>query len=80
MRHLDEDLLELAVVDDCGVAPRALAEAALLLPGAAHAHAAGEEASAVGNKLDLFEVAWIQRVASVRVFFLETLRITIIDR
>ena len=68
--HLDEELLKFAVVDHCGVAPRALTEAALLLPSAAHAHAAGEEAGAVRDELDILEVAGVERVAFVLLFFL----------
>ncbi len=77
LRYLDEELLDLAVVDHCGVAPRALAEAPLLLPCAAHAHAAGEKARAVGDELDVLEVAGVERVASILLFFLEALRISI---
>ena len=72
-RNLDEDLLDLAVVDNGGVAPRALAETALRIPSAAHAHSTREETCAVGDELNFFEVAWIKRVAVIFLLLFHTL-------
>lgn len=65
--HLDEHLLDLHVVDHAAVPPGTLAEAALALPGAAHAHAAGEQAGAVGQQLDVLEVAGVEGIGGVLV-------------
>lgn len=44
---LDKELLDLPVVNDGGIAPRALSKSALGIPRAGHSHATGEEAGTV---------------------------------
>jgi hypothetical protein len=71
--YLDEELLDLPIVDHRRVPPGALAEPTLRLPGAAHAHAASEEARAVRNQLHLLEISRVQRIAAVRVLLMKPL-------
>ena len=66
-RHLHENLLQLGVVDDGAVSPRALSKASFRVPDAAHAHAPGEKRSTVRNQLHFLEVARIQRIGSIGV-------------
>jgi hypothetical protein len=71
--YLNEELLNNAIVDDSRVSPGALAEAALGVPDAGHAHAAGEKGSAVREELNLLEVSRVQGVGGIGLLLGEAL-------
>ena len=76
---LDEKLLQLHVIDDGTVAPRALAEPTLRVPGATHTHATREEGSSVGDQLDLAESVGSDGLVLRKSAVIECNRIKILD-
>lgn len=71
--NLDKQLLDDHVVDHSAVAPRALAETALRIPGARHTHSASERSGTIGQQLHLLEVSRVQGIRSIDVFLLQSL-------